>query len=92
MSLLGTEEFELDFPNEYIISVEGVYDKVYGIAAEVVMMLRFKTNKRTSPPFGLDSGEVFVLEEKDHKIVGFHGKAGEFVHQVGVYISPISKS
>ncbi|KAL1223462.1 Jacalin-related lectin 22 [Cardamine amara subsp. amara] len=92
MSLLGTEEFELEFPNEYIISVEGTYDKVFGIAAEVVAMLRFKTNKRTSPPFGLDAGEAFVLEEKDHKIVGFHGKAGEFVHQVGVYVSPISKS
>uniref|UniRef100_A0A0D3AD52 Jacalin-type lectin domain-containing protein n=1 Tax=Brassica oleracea var. oleracea TaxID=109376 RepID=A0A0D3AD52_BRAOL len=30
MSLLGTEEFELDFPNEYIVSVEGCYDKVFG--------------------------------------------------------------
>ncbi|CAH8260709.1 unnamed protein product [Arabidopsis lyrata] len=90
MSLLGTAEFVLDFPNEYIVSVEGCYDNVFGIEAELVTMLRFMTNKRTSPPFGLDAGTPFTLEMKDHKIVGFHGKAGDFVHQVGVYVSPIS--
>ncbi|KAF3604249.1 hypothetical protein F2Q69_00038150 [Brassica cretica] len=92
MSLLGTEEFELDFPNEYIVSVEGCYDKVFGIEAEVVTMVKFKTNKRTSPPFGMDGGTTFVFEMKDHKIVGFHGKAGDYVHQVGVHVSPVSKS
>ncbi|CAE5967497.1 unnamed protein product [Arabidopsis arenosa] len=92
MSILGTEEFVLDFPNEYIVSVEGCYDNVYGIEAELVTMLRFKTNKRTSPPFGLDAGTPFTLEMKDHKIVGFHGKAGDFVHKAGVYVSPIFKS
>ncbi|EFH59264.1 hypothetical protein ARALYDRAFT_897953 [Arabidopsis lyrata subsp. lyrata] len=76
MSLLGT--------------AEGCYDNVFGIEAELVTMLRFMTNKRTSPPFGLDAGTPFTLEMKDHKIVGFHGKAGDFVHQVGVYVSPIS--
>ncbi|KFK23807.1 hypothetical protein AALP_AAs58574U000100, partial [Arabis alpina] len=91
-SLLGTEEFELDFPKEYIVSVEGYYDKVFGVEADVVTMLKFKTNKRTSQPFGIDSGTQFVLEMKDHKIVGFHGKAGDFVHQVGVHVSPITKS
>ncbi|XP_013725114.2 jacalin-related lectin 36-like [Brassica napus] len=84
--------FELDFPNEYIVLVEGCYDKVFGIEAEVVTMVKFKTNKRTSPPFGMDGGTTFVFEMKDHKIVGFHGKAGDYVHQVGVHVSPVSKS
>lgn len=85
-------QFELDFPNEYIVSVEGCYEKIFGVETAVVTMLRFKTNKRTSQPFGLDSDTTFVLEMKDHKIVGFHGKAGDFVHQVGVHVSPITKS
>ncbi|CAN6925784.1 unnamed protein product [Brassica oleracea] len=85
-------QFELDFPNEYIVLVEGCYDKVFGIEAEVVTMVKFKTNKRTSPPFGMDGGTTFVFEMKDHKIVGFHGKAGDYVHQVGVHVSPVSKS
>ncbi|KAG7625462.1 putative jacalin-like lectin domain-containing protein [Arabidopsis thaliana] len=92
MSILGTEEFVLDSPNEYIVSVEGSYDKVFGVEGELVTMLRFKTNKRTSPPFGLDAGTTFAVEMKDHKIVGFHGKAGDFVHQVGVHVTQITKS
>ncbi|XP_010545659.1 PREDICTED: jacalin-related lectin 23 [Tarenaya hassleriana] len=89
-SLLGTEEFELDYPDEYITSVEGCYDKIFGTEAEVITMLRFKTNKRTSQPFGLEAGTRFVLEEKDSKIVGFHGKASDVVHQVGVHVMPIA--
>lgn len=72
--------------------MEGCYDEGIGIEAELVTMLRFKTNKRTSPLFGLDGGTRFALEINDHKIVGFHGKAGDFVHQVGVHVTPITKS
>ncbi|XP_010545656.1 PREDICTED: jacalin-related lectin 23-like [Tarenaya hassleriana] len=89
-TLLGTEEFELDYPDEYITSVIGRYDKIAGIQGEIITVLRFKTNKRTSPPFGLDAGTEFVLEEKGSKIVGFHGKASDVVHQVGVHVLPIS--
>ena len=32
----------------------------------------------------------FKLEEKDHKIVGFHGKSTELsLKQIGVYVKPI---
>ncbi|KFK23598.1 hypothetical protein AALP_AAs50250U000100, partial [Arabis alpina] len=55
IQLLGFEEFELDYPSEYIISVEGCYDKILGAETGVITMLKFKTNKRTSPPFGLES-------------------------------------
>ncbi|XP_019058554.1 PREDICTED: myrosinase-binding protein 2-like isoform X2 [Tarenaya hassleriana] len=89
-TILGTEEFVLDYPDEYITSVKGRYDKIYGKRAEIITMLRFKTNKRRSPPFGLDAGTEFVLEEKGSKIVGFHGKASDVVHQVGVHVLPIS--
>ncbi|XP_010535270.1 PREDICTED: jacalin-related lectin 5-like [Tarenaya hassleriana] len=88
-TLLGTENFEVDHPNEYITSVEGTYDKVFGSPAEVVTMLKFKTNKQTSQPYGIEAGEKFVFEEKDNKIVGFHGKAGDVIHQVGVHVAPI---
>ncbi|KAL1212413.1 Myrosinase-binding protein 1 [Cardamine amara subsp. amara] len=88
-TLLGTETFELDYPSEYITSVFGYYDKVFGAQAEVMTSLTFKTNKRTSQPFGLAAGELFELKEEGYKIVGFHGKAGDVVHQIGVYVEPI---
>ncbi|ESQ37018.1 hypothetical protein EUTSA_v10002938mg, partial [Eutrema salsugineum] len=87
--------FELkDFPDEYLISVEGNYDVVddgyYKSESEVILMLRFKTNKRTSPTFGTEVGTSFILEKENHKIVGFHGKASNTLHQIGVHLLPIT--
>ncbi|VYS48842.1 unnamed protein product [Arabidopsis thaliana] len=89
-TLLGYEEFELDYPSEYITAVEGCHDKVIGSETGVITMLRFKTNKRTSPPFGLESAFSFILEKDGHKIVGFHGKASTLLHQIGVHVTAIA--
>ncbi|CAH8255355.1 unnamed protein product [Arabidopsis lyrata] len=88
-TVLGTETFELDYPSEYITLVEGYYDKIFGVDAELVTSLTFKTNKRTSQPFGMIAGEHFELKEDRYQIVGFHGKAGDVVHQIGVHVVPI---
>ncbi|EOA30607.1 hypothetical protein CARUB_v10013738mg [Capsella rubella] len=89
-TLLGFEELELDYPSEYITAVEGTYDTVFGSDSPVVTMLRFKTNKRTSSPFGMEAGTSFVLKEEGHKIVGFHGRASDLLHKFGVHVLPIS--
>lgn len=79
-------------PNEYITSVEINTDKIFGMQDEIITMLRFTTNKRTSPPFGLEGAKSILFKEDGHKIVGFHGKAGaDIIHQVGVHVKPISK-
>ncbi|KAL1200770.1 Jacalin-related lectin 32 [Cardamine amara subsp. amara] len=89
-TLLGFEEFVLDYPTEYIIAVEGTYDKIFGSEAVVINMLRFITNKQTSTPFGIEAGTAFELKEEGHKIVGFHGKDSELLHQFGVHVLPIT--
>lgn len=82
----------LEYPNEYLKAVEVNYDRIFGSEAELITMLRFTTNKRTSPPFGLEGSEKVIFQEDGHKIVGFHGKAGpDIIHQVGVHVKPISK-
>ncbi|XP_013632321.1 PREDICTED: jacalin-related lectin 22-like [Brassica oleracea var. oleracea] len=54
----GTEsqhpkEFEVQYPDEHIISVEGSYKKVDLYATDVITSLVFKTSKgRKSPMFG----------------------------------------
>ena len=83
-------QFELEYPSEYLISVEGRYDKIDGIESKVLVMLKFKTNKRTSQAFGLDMVSNFVLHKEGHKIVGFHGKANNMLHQIGVHVLPIT--
>ncbi|KAL9309409.1 putative jacalin-like lectin domain-containing protein [Arabidopsis thaliana] len=64
----------MEYPSEYLISLEGSYDKVDGSEVKVLLMLKFKTNKRTSKAFGLDMISNFVLHKEGHKMVGFHGK------------------
>ncbi|CAH2051954.1 unnamed protein product [Thlaspi arvense] len=88
---LGYEEFELDYPSEYLTAVEGFYNRIFGSESEVITMLKFKTNVRTSPPFGSSSASSFILEKEGHKIVGFHGKASHELHQIGVSVAPITK-
>ncbi|CAN6892865.1 unnamed protein product [Brassica oleracea] len=88
-TLLDPEEFVLE-DGEYITSVIGYHDKVYGVDAPAILCLKFKTNKRTSDPYGMDSGTEFVLEKKDHKIVGFYGQAGNFLYKIGVKVAPIT--
>ncbi|KAG7625467.1 putative jacalin-like lectin domain-containing protein [Arabidopsis thaliana] len=90
-TLLGFEEFEIDYPSEYITAVEGTYDKIFGSDGLIITMLRFKTNKQTSTPFGLEAGTAFELKEEGHKIVGFHGKASDLLHQFGVHVMPITE-
>ncbi|VVB00503.1 unnamed protein product [Arabis nemorensis] len=85
-TLLGYNEFELDYPSEYITSVEGCHNKFMGAETGVITMLKFKTNKRTSPPFGLESASNFVLQKEGHKITGFHGKSSNMLHQIGVHV------
>nr|QWJ73404.1 myrosinase-binding protein 2-3 [Isatis tinctoria] len=91
-SALGVETFELLYPGEYIEAVGIYYDKVQieqrGVT--LVTSLIFKTNKQESPPFGMTGGEYVELKEQGHKIVGFHGKASDWVHQIGVYVAPIT--
>ncbi|KAG7574192.1 Jacalin-like lectin domain [Arabidopsis suecica] len=89
MTLLGTEEFVLE-DGEYLTAIDGFYDKIFGVETPMIICLQFKTNKRESTPFGMDSGEKFSLGEIGHKIVGCHGQASDVVHSIGVTVVPIT--
>lgn len=84
-------QFELEYPCEYLISVDGSYDAAEdGSESGVIRMLTFKTNMRTSQVFGLDTKSNFTLEKECHKIVGFHGKVSNMINQIGVHVLPIT--
>ncbi|XP_010552835.1 PREDICTED: myrosinase-binding protein 1-like, partial [Tarenaya hassleriana] len=79
-------QFEIDHPDEYIISVVGHHD------GGIIQGLQFKTNKKDSQVFGYADGTKFTLEVKDKKIVGFHGFADTTLNSLGAYFRPISSS
>ncbi|WZZ86510.1 hypothetical protein YC2023_115089 [Brassica napus] len=87
---LEVKEFELEYPSEYITAVDGCYDKVIGSEVEVITMLRFTTNKRTSIPVGFVSTSSFLLYKDGFKIVGFHGKSSNMINQLGVHVLPFT--
>ncbi|EFH53780.1 hypothetical protein ARALYDRAFT_905904 [Arabidopsis lyrata subsp. lyrata] len=75
---------------EYLTAIDGYYDKIFGVETPMIICLQFKTNKRESTPFGMDSGEKFSIGEIGHKIVGCHGQASDVVHSIGVTVVPIT--
>ncbi|ESQ52611.1 hypothetical protein EUTSA_v10016631mg [Eutrema salsugineum] len=89
-TLLGAEEFLLE-DGEYLTAVEGYYDKIFGVEEPMIISLMFKTNKRESTQFGMDSGTKFTLGENGHKIVGFYGQACDVIYGVGVTVVPITE-
>ncbi|EOA39161.1 hypothetical protein CARUB_v10012110mg [Capsella rubella] len=75
------EEFEVNYPNEYITSVEGTYARP--VSNIVITSLVFKTSSgRTSWTFG---NEKFVLANNGQKLVGFHGRSGLGIDALGAY-------
>jgi len=71
--------------------VEGSYDVIPGSEdVEVILMLKFTTNKRTSPCYGLDDDPTFVLHKAGHRIIGFHGKSSNMLHKLGIHVLPIT--
>lgn len=89
-TLLGVEELVLE-DGEYITVLEGCYNKIFRVEEPVIISLRFRTNKRQSVQFGMDSGEKFLLGENGYKIIGFHGQVSDVIHSVGVTIMPITE-
>lgn len=60
---------------EYLTGIEGYYRPIPRAPFGKTVSIKFKTNKRETPLYGLDSGEKYSFEEKGHKITGFHGRA-----------------
>ncbi|WZZ42664.1 hypothetical protein YC2023_038923 [Brassica napus] len=84
---IAADPFVISHPGEHLVSVEGWYNP-----EGLHQGLKFKSNKKTSDLIGYDDGTHFTLQVQDKKIVGFHGFAGDYVHSLGAYFSPLTSS
>lgn len=85
-----TTTIKLDYPDEFLTSVYGYYDKP-GLKQNYICSLTFKSNKRTYGPFGEERGNYFSTKVNGAMIVGFHGRSG--IHgllAIGVYMKPLN--
>ncbi|KAF8093002.1 hypothetical protein N665_0393s0005 [Sinapis alba] len=84
------QEFVVDYPNEYITSVEGTYAHVHSANAICITSLVFKTSTgRASPRFG---NHGFVLQNNGRQLVGFHGRSGWALDAIGAHFAPDTSS
>ncbi|KAL3619131.1 hypothetical protein CASFOL_036701 [Castilleja foliolosa] len=70
-----TEKVIIDYPLEYLTGITG--------------KLKFHTNRTIYGPFGEgEKGDPFSFITEGGVITGFHGRAGDYVDAIGVYIKP----
>ncbi|KAL5755475.1 hypothetical protein ACOSQ2_020221 [Xanthoceras sorbifolium] len=73
----------INWPKEYLTSISGTYNTYKGHC--VVESLCFYTNCTKYGPYGCTNGTPFKFPLEDREIVGFFGRAGDFIDAIGVY-------
>ncbi|XP_048612043.1 jacalin-related lectin 23-like [Brassica napus] len=68
---------------------EVTYDKPNFFQNTVITSLTFQTSSGRTSFFGYKVGKKFVLEQKDLRLVGFHGREGDAIDALGAYFAPI---
>ncbi|CAH8384963.1 unnamed protein product [Eruca vesicaria subsp. sativa] len=81
----GIRKFVIDYPNEFITSVEG------SVENGLFRSLTIKTSKgRRSPTYGEFKGSKFVLEKPGNILVGFYGtRCDDSITSLGAYYRPL---
>ncbi|KAK0598690.1 hypothetical protein LWI29_037039 [Acer saccharum] len=78
-----TDLITMDWPKEYLTSISGTHHSYK--KQHVIESICFHTNKMTYGPFGGTQGSPFDLPLKDRDIVGFYGRASNYIDAIGVY-------
>jgi hypothetical protein len=81
----------LDYPDEFLTSIHGCYEKVWCMPTQITS-LTFQSNKATYGPFGrkLDRTD-FSIQALGSKIVGFHGRSSSVtgLRAIGAHLKPL---
>ncbi|XP_059668878.1 jacalin-related lectin 3-like [Cornus florida] len=81
----ATHVVKLNYPTEYFISISGYHSS----GSQYVNSLTFQSNIRHYGPYGVEKGTSFVTPITAGKIVGFFGRAGDYIDSIGVYVKPL---
>lgn len=88
-----TAEIKLQFPDEFLVGASGHYCPVIHGGSSVIRSLTFKSNRRTFGPYGVEVGTPFSSSaEGGERIVGFKGRSGWYIDEIGFYLSRAQKS
>ncbi|GLU14636.1 hypothetical protein SLE2022_311950 [Rubroshorea leprosula] len=82
-------QVSIAWPREYLTSISGTCFTTKE-TGDVLNSFRFKTNITEYGPFGTETGYYFSLQMEDGIIVGFHGRAGDYIYALGAYVEPLT--
>ncbi|KAI7729346.1 hypothetical protein M8C21_004800 [Ambrosia artemisiifolia] len=85
-----TDTICIDDTNEYLMSISGTSNYLFGSKTQVVTSICFMTTLNLYGPYGNSYGAPFSHDVKDGVVVGFHGRASEYINAIGVYVMPKS--
>ena len=80
--------------SEYLVGMMGFYGPIEENSGfEAIRSVSFYTNKRKYGPFGTEIGTFFNSPAYTNaKVVGFHGRSGEYLDAIGVHVEYLSSS
>ncbi|KAG1347483.1 putative Horcolin [Cocos nucifera] len=81
----STAEIDLG-NNHYLTAISGYYGNYFGYI--VIRSLTFVSTMGTHGPYGPKEGTAFSLPVKAGKVVGFFGRAGQWLDALGFYLKP----
>lgn len=87
------KQVKLNYPSEYLTGISGSYYYRDTYRQWLVFSVAFSTNNRTYGPFGVPHKQGYAFEYQmgeDRPFGGFHGRAGECLNAIGVYVKPIT--
>ncbi|CAN1824129.1 Jacalin-related lectin 3, partial [Linum perenne] len=81
-----------DYPSEILTHITGYYGSTFSRGPTIIRSITFHTNRRKYGPFGDEQGTCFTSGSNNGKIVGFHGRKGNFLDSIGVHVMEGTKS
>ncbi|CAN1824127.1 Jacalin-related lectin 3, partial [Linum perenne] len=89
---IKTNKIGFDYPSEILTHITGYYGSTFSRGPTIIRSITFHTNRRKYGPFGDEQGTCFTSGSNNGKIVGFHGRKGNFLDSIGVHVMEGTKS
>ncbi|KAL3632378.1 hypothetical protein CASFOL_025362 [Castilleja foliolosa] len=85
------ETVNIGWPSEHLVSISGTYGNFGTLLTDgsvTIQSIAFTTTLATYGPFGSPSGTSFSIPINNNTVVGFHGRAGNYVDAIGIFVKP----
>lgn len=85
-------QVKLDPLHEVLTSLSGHHGSISNDSPVVIRSLTFTSNLKMYGPFGSERGTHFSFPMSGGKIVGFHGRSGQYLDSIGFYLKQAQNS